>query len=314
MQLEVFGIQRAAEGVVVLDLRDRLGAALPPFEPGAHLEITLPNGLVRHYSICSSAAERHRYCIGVGLAVDGRGGSRYVHESLGRGQRMEVSAPRNHFPLRTDAEAYVFIAGGIGITPILSMLRWCVDHGKHWRLHYSVRSRERAAFREVLEGWSGLGRITMHVDDEAGRYFDPQPALQDTPPQAHVYCCGPTALMEAVRASAHAPDDGRLHFEWFTPRQDPAASEALPFTVLIRSTGRRLEVPADRSLLDVLEQHGLPVPSSCREGLCATCQTGVVSGIPDHRDSVLSDEQRRSGRSIMVCVSRARSSVLELDL
>ncbi|WP_430420445.1 PDR/VanB family oxidoreductase [Methylibium petroleiphilum] len=314
MQLEVYDVHRAAEGVVVADLRHPRGEPLPPFDPGAHLEITLPNGLVRHYSICSSAAERHRYCIGVGLAANGRGGSQYVHERLGRGQRMEVSTPRNNFPLRTDAEDYVFIAGGIGITPILSMIRWCVDHGKRWSLHYSVRSRDRAAFREVLEGWSGLGSLRMHVDDEAGRFFDPAPALQDLPAQAQVYCCGPTALMEAVRASAHAPDDGRLHFEWFTPKQDLAASEALPFTALIRSTGRRLEVPADRSLLEVLEQHGIAVPSSCREGLCATCETGVVSGVPDHRDSVLSEAQRQSGRSIMICVSRARSSVLELDL
>ena len=176
-----------------------------------------------------------------------------------------------------------------------------------------ARSRGRAAFQEELEDLGGLGSVRMHIDEEEARFFDPNRALQGLASKAHVYCCGPAPLMEAVRASANSLDDDQAHFEWFKPKS-PETSEMRSFTALIRSTGKRLEVPADRSLLDVLDQHGISIPSSCREGLCATCQTGVLSGIPDHRDSVLSEEQRRSNHFIIACVSRARSSVLELDL
>lgn len=313
MKLKVFSIQRAAEGVVVVDLRDQSGQLLPPAEPGAHLEITLPSGIVRQYSIFGDPAERHRYCIGVGWVEASRGGSRYIHESLQAGDTLEVSAPKNNFPLVTDAREYVFVAGGIGITPILSMIRWCVDRKMRWRLFYCVRSSGRAAFLEQLKNWSGCGSVTLHVDETAGRLFEPSQALQGISPHAHIYCCGPTRLMEEVQASAASLGAGNVHFEWFTPIAQEHA-ESGSFTALIRSTGERLEVPADRSLLDVLEQHGWSVPSSCREGLCATCQTGVLSGIPDHRDTVLSHEQRRSNQHIIACVSRAKTALIELDL
>ncbi|HSV70074.1 MAG TPA: PDR/VanB family oxidoreductase [Methylibium sp.] len=315
LRLEVAGLRSEAKGVVALELRHPLGETLPAFDPGAHLEVHLPNGLVRHYSLSNSPAERDRYCIGVGLAPNSRGGSSFVHESIRRGDRLLVSAPRNHFPLVTDAQAYCFVAGGIGITPLLSMIRWCIEHGKSWRLHYCVRSRQRAAFWEELQSFDGAQEgLRLHADDEqAGRRFDPREALLGLAADAPLYCCGPASLMSAVESATQQRPAGTVHFEWFAAKSAPAV-EQRAFTVKLRSSGLALDVGPGQTVLGVLEQHGVPVPASCREGSCGTCQTGVVAGVPDHRDSVLSAQQRAANDCMMVCVSRARSEALVLDL
>jgi ferredoxin-NADP reductase len=315
LRLQVAGVRSEAKGVVALELHHPLGEALPAFAPGAHLEVHLPNGLVRHYSLSNSPAERDRYCIGVGLAPNSRGGSSFVHESIRRGDQLLVSEPRNHFPLVTDAQAYCFVAGGIGITPLLSMIRWCIEHGKAWRLHYCVRSRQRAAFYEELQSFDGA-RETLHLhadDEQAGRRFDPREALLGLAAGAHVYCCGPASLMSAVERASQQRPAGTVHFEWFAAKSTPTA-EQLAFTVKLRSSNVALAVGPRQTVLGVLEHHGIPVPSSCREGTCGTCQTGIVEGVPDHRDSVLSAQQRAANDCMMVCVSRARSEVLVLDL
>lgn len=313
LHLDVSSVVKEAEQIVTLELRAKTGLPLPAFEPGSHLELYLPNGLVRHYSLYNDCAERHRYCIGVGLAHDGRGGSRYIHDVVRCGDTLAVSPPKNNFHLVPNATDYRFIAGGIGITPILSMIRWCMRNGKPWRLYYCTRSRLRAAFHEEIRRLGGDNAL-FHFDDEhPGRLFDPAEALRGLSPNTHVYCCGPAPLMVAVLNMTSAAAGDRVHFEWFSPPPLDAPKNT-SFTVLIHSSGERLPVPEDRSILSVLEDHGILIPSSCREGLCATCETAVIAGVPDHRDSVLSPERRAANRTMMVCVSRAKSQILELDL
>jgi tetrachlorobenzoquinone reductase len=313
LNLKLTDLRCEARDVMLFELRDAQGRPLPPFTPGAHLEVALPNGLVRHYSLCNDPRERDRYCIAVGLARDTRGGSRWLHQHLRIGASLTVSAPRNNFPLELAAESYVFIAGGIGITPILSMLRACVATHREFRLHYCARNRQRCAFYEELLALAPA-QLQFHFDDEQdGRLFDARAALAAAPASAHVYTCGPAPLMKAVEAAASDRPSDRMHFEWFTAAEvDRAGDQA--FTVVLRNSGTRYEVPPGRSILEVLEDHDAGVPYSCREGLCATCRTTVLSGEVDHRDSVLSAAEKASNTEMMICVSRAKSPVLELEL
>ncbi|WP_070400741.1 PDR/VanB family oxidoreductase [Hydrogenophaga sp. PML113] len=313
--LQVSDVRAEACGVLLLELRDPQGAPLPAFEPGAHLEIRLPGGLVRHYSISNDCRERDRYVIGVGLSPASRGGSAFVHRSLRCGDRLETSAPRNHFRLDPDLDSYLFVAGGIGITPIMSMVQWCIAHQRPWRLVYAARSPQRAAFYDTL-GQHGAA-VRFHFDALCGgAALDVREALADVREGEHVYCCGPSALMDAVRTQgAHLPPE-RLHFEYFSAPA-PGAEAAGPggaFEVELRRRGLRLQVPQNQSILDVLEAHGIGVPCSCREGLCRTCETTVLEGEIEHHDYVLSQEERDAGRSMVICVSRARSPRLVLDL
>ena len=313
LSLKLTDVRSEARDVMVFELRDAGGAMLPPFTPGAHLEVYLPNGLVRHYSLCNDARERDRYCIGVGLARESRGGSKYLHQNLRLGATLNVSAPRNNFPLELAAEESIFIAGGIGITPIMAMIRACEAAHRPWTLHYCTRNRQRTAFYEELRDLAPQ-RLRFHFDDEQdGRLFDVCAAVRDLAATAHVYTCGPAPLMKAVEAATADRPQDRVHFEWFSASAvDHSADQ--PFTVVLRNSGTRYEVPPGRSILEVLEDHDAGVPYSCREGLCATCRTTVLSGECDHRDSVLSAAEKASNREMMICVSRARSAVLELDL
>lgn len=313
LDLLVSKVACEAKDVIRIELRSPDGRLLPPFEPGAHLELRLPNGLVRHYSICSDPGLRESYRLGIGLPAESRGGARFIHESLRVGDRLSSSAPRNHFPLSADAQEFCFIAGGIGITPILSMVYQCFQERRPFRLLYCARSRQRAGFLQEVRELAG-DRAELHFDDEHGdRPFDVVRALETVRPEAHVYCCGPMALMQRVEAAGNHRPPGTMHFEWFSP-QESASDRGRAITVQLRSTGRRLIVPPAVSILEALEQEGILVPSSCREGLCGTCRTGVTAGVPDHRDSILSDEERASNNSMMICVSRAHSEVIELDL
>lgn len=313
MTLEVSGARCEARDVLWLELRDPQGRELPAFTAGAHLEVHLANGLVRHYSLCNDPAERDRYCLGVGLSRDSRGGSKYIHEQLRVGATLSVTAPRNNFPLELAASESVFIAGGIGITPIMAMIRACAAARRPWRLVYCARNRQRCAFYEELCALAP-DRCRFHFDDEQdGRVLDAAAVLGGIPAEAHLYTCGPAPLMKAVEAAAadRAPD--RVHFEWFTAAAADTSAD-LPFTVVLRNSGTRYEVPPGRSILEVLEDHDAGVPYSCREGLCATCRTTVLAGEVDHRDKVLSAAERATNKEMMICVSRARSAVLELEL
>jgi vanillate O-demethylase ferredoxin subunit len=312
--LKVSGVRCEARDVLWMELRDPSGGELHAFTAGAHLEVHLANGLIRHYSLCNDPRERDRYCISVGLARDSRGGSRYLHDTVRVGAMLSVSAPRNHFPLDGNAAESVFIAGGIGITPIMAMIRSCMARRGKWTLFYCTRNRQRTAFYEELRALAPQN-CRFHFDDEQeGRLFDAGAALADAGTDAHIYTCGPAPLMQAVAAAAAGRPSERLHFEWFTSSAPADTATDRAFTIVLANSGQRFEVPPGRSILEVLEDHDAGVPYSCREGLCGTCRTGVLAGEPDHRDSVLSATERASNREMMICVSRSRTAVLELDL
>ncbi|TFZ02784.1 oxidoreductase [Ramlibacter henchirensis] len=304
-----------AEGVIGCELRAADGAALPAFAAGAHVDVHLPGGLCRQYSLTNGPARSDLYSLGIGLAQNSRGGSRHVHEQLRVGDRLQVSPPRSLFGLTPHAAEHVFIAGGIGITPILSMIEASEIAGQNWRLLYCVRSRARAAYLWRLAPHHG--RVHLHVDEERDALPDIQGFLKSLDPGAHVYCCGPTPLMDAVgrHAAAAGLSPLAVHFERFSADGAPADAAADgAFRVTLRRQGRSYMVPAGRSILQTLEDNGIALPCSCREGLCRTCETPLLAGRADHRDFVLSDEERAANSSIIPCVSRALDGELVLDL
>jgi len=309
----VADVRAEAKDVVTLELRAIGGGELPIFTPGAHLDVHLPNGLVRNYSLSNDCRERNRYVIGVGRAAESRGGSSYVHSSIRAGEKLKISAPRNNFPLDEDSTSFLFIAGGIGITPIIAMVRWCIANQKPWRLIYAARSRQRTAFYEELCELSG-DRIQFHFDDERGQVLDVGQAISGWSDGETIYCCGPTPLMEAVKTLTEHLPAGTVQFEWFTVPESDEPQESSSFTVKLERSGVEFEVPEHKSILEVLEEHGFEIPFSCREGLCGTCVTNVCSGEPDHRDYVLSDEEREAGKMMTICCSRSKSALLTLDL
>ncbi|TJZ55462.1 oxidoreductase [Streptomyces piniterrae] len=310
-QLTVTERTEEAEGVVRLRLE---GTELPSWEPGAHIDLVLPSGTVRQYSLCGEPATPGSYTIATRLIEDGRGGSREVHEQLHEGTVVEVRGPRNRFPLG-DSHAYVFIAGGIGITPILPMLRQAEREGVPWRLLYGGRSRASMPFLAEIEKLAGAGtdRVTVVAEDEDGRP-DLAAVLAGAPPYAAVYCCGPEPLMDAVAALLpDGPDAPTLHTERFAPAAPAPAGGSAPFEVELRRTGRTVSVPSDTSVLRAIRDQALPdLPYSCEQGFCGTCQQRVLAGEVDHRDDLLTDAERDD--SLLICVSRARGDRLVLDL
>ena len=313
--LRVEHVRAEAKDVLAFELASLDGCDLPPFTPGAHLELQLRNGKIRHYSLLNDPAERHRYVIAVGLAQETRGGSRFIHESLRQGDTLVVNGPRNNFPLDEEASRYCFVAGGIGITPILSMIRWCVRHAKEWRLVYAARNRTRAAFYEELLALDPQRAQFHFTDEHQGAHLPVGTLVTSLGADEQLYCCGPEPLMQAVK-SASSTIANRVHFEWFTPPElpQPEVVGSAGFEVVLRRTGRSIQVSDDQSILDALEANGVEAPFSCRAGICRTCETTVCAGTPDHRDHVLSAEERAAGTSMMICVSRALGPSLELDL
>ncbi|MCC8243191.1 PDR/VanB family oxidoreductase [Saccharothrix luteola] len=291
-----------ADGVVRLTLRHPRGEPLPAWEPGAHVDLVLGPDLVRQYSLCGDPADRSTLQVAVLHEPAGRGGSRYVHSTLGEGSTVRVRGPRNQFPL-VAAERYLFVAGGIGITPIVPMIRAVAGRGASWRLLYGGRTRSSMAFAGDLRERYG-DRVVVRPQDETGLLELDSFLAAD----AEVYCCGPEPLLAAVEQRSPA----RLHVERFTPRA--VEGERTSFEVELARSGRTLVVPEDESILDAVEEAGIAVLSSCREGTCGTCETGVLEGVPDHRDSVLDDEERAACDVMMICVSRSRSRRLVLDL
>jgi vanillate O-demethylase ferredoxin subunit len=311
--VEVVDVRAEALEVMKLELRAVGGGLLPAFEPGAHLDVHLPNGIIRQYSLTNDWRERDRYVIGVGRAADSRGGSSFVHGNVRTGTRLTISAPINNFALDPAAERFLFIAGGIGITPIMAMIRWCAANAKPWRLIYAARSRQRAAFYEELCALAGPG-AQFHFDDEAGQVLDAAAAIAARSEGESIYCCGPAPLMDSVKALTEHLPAGTVRFEWFTTPDDDEPRESSAFKVRLERSGTEFDVPEHKSILEVLEENGIEHPFSCREGLCGTCLTNVVSGEPDHRDYVLTDEERASGKLMTICCSRSKSPTLVLDL
>ena len=303
-----------ADGVLGL----RLGAAgLPAFEAGAHVDLHLGNGLVRSYSLTNDGHEPAHYELAVGLAADSRGGSSWVHQHLQPGDTVEISAPRNHFALDDSMRPVLLVAGGIGVTPIHAMAQACERRGRPWRLVYAARSRPAAAFLPelgTLAARGGADRLRLHLDDEQSGCPHDVAALRPwAGAGTELYCCGPAGLMNAVRDQL-ADAGARLHFEWFSAAPGPQAAEAGAFEVVIASTGQRVPVAAQCSVLSALEAAGVVVPSVCQEGVCGTCECRVLAGRIDHRCQVLTDDERARQDTMMVCVSRAHSAELLLDL
>jgi ferredoxin-NADP reductase len=298
-----------ADGVVVLDLAAADGEAVPSWEPGAHIDLQLTPEVSRQYSLCGDpAADTWR--IGVLLEPESRGGSRFVHDKLHVGAEVRAFGPRNHFPLER-AASYVFVAGGIGVTPIVPMIAAAERAGAEWTLLYGGRSLSSMAFREELELLGG-GRVTIAPQDTHG-LLDLPSVLAEPAPDTLVYTCGPEPLLDAVTAlTGHWPA-GSLHLERFTPRTLGEVTDDT-FEVELAQSGVTLTIAPGVSILDAVTEAGIDAPSSCGEGTCGTCETVVVSGTPDHRDSLLTPEEQEAGDTMMICVSRAACPRLVLDM
>ncbi|MGY1633579.1 PDR/VanB family oxidoreductase [Geodermatophilus sp. SYSU D01186] len=311
LRLQVASRTEGAEGVVVLELRDPSGADLPAWAPGAHLDLELPNGLTRQYSLCGDPDDRSVWRIGVLREPEGRGGSAYVHDELTEGVEIDVRGPRNNFPL-VPAPRYVFIAGGIGITPILPMMAAAQAAGAEWELHYGGRSRRSMSFLESLEELTGT-HVTLHPQDEVG-LIDLEAILGTAKPDTLVYCCGPEPLLQAVEKQCATWPQDALHVERFSPKEfgEPLLQGA--FEVELATSGMTLTVPPDKSILEVVEEAGVPVLSSCQEGTCGTCETPVLEGEVDHRDSLLTPAEQEANDTMFICVSRAACPKLVLEL
>ncbi|MFC7882238.1 PDR/VanB family oxidoreductase [Streptomyces sp. NPDC057376] len=306
-ELVVGGRETAADGVLVLSLRHPLGEPLPRWEPGAHIDVVLGPGLERQYSLCGDPTDRTAWRVAVLREARGRGGSSYVHEELRAGDKVRVRGPRNHFRLEPAAR-YRFVAGGIGITPLLPMLAAAEAAGAEWTLLYGGRTLGTMAFTGELERYGD--RVTVKAEDETG-LLDLAPVLDDVPEDTLVYCCGPGPLLDAVEARC---PPGVLRVERFSPKEPGPAAPDEEFDVVLARSGRTVAVPPGVSVLDAVRGAGVEVLYSCTEGTCGTCETDVVEGEPDHRDSVLTDEERAAGETMLICVSRCRGRRLVLNL
>jgi phthalate 4,5-dioxygenase reductase component len=301
-----------ASAIHSFELRSPVGGELPPFTAGAHIPVRTPSGAWRKYSLCNDPSERDRYLIAVKRERDGRGGSASMADAAMAGDEIHIGQPRNDFALQGNPARYIFIAGGIGITPIRSMmLHLEATGGKPYKLYYLARTPEAMAFREELSGSQFHGKCMLHTDDgDPARVFDLWPVLE-APKGAHVYCCGPRGLMEQVRDMTGHWSKAAVHFEDFGTARSSGVADAA-FTIRLARSGVALDVPAGKSILEVLRANGREIASSCESGSCGTCRTRLLAGDVDHRDWVLSEAERAA--EIMVCVSRARSGELTLDL
>jgi ferredoxin-NADP reductase len=300
-----------AEGVVALTLADPSGQPLPPWTPGAHIDLMLGDDLTRQYSLCSSPGRPDSWRVGVLRTPDSRGGSERVHTSLPAGATVRVRGPRNHFPL-VASRRYLFIAGGIGITPMLPMIAEAEAAGADWSLLYGGRERASMAFLDELAGYGD--KVTIAPQNETGM-LDLAAVLGTPRGDTLVYCCGPEGLLGAVEKFCEDWPPGALHLERFSAKPQEAAEGAeSSFELVLERSGLTLTVPPDQTVLDVIRGAGVSVLASCLEGVCGTCETEVIDGDVDHRDSVLNEEEQASNEFMMVCVSRCRSARLTLDL
>jgi ferredoxin-NADP reductase len=309
-KLRVVEKTAAAEGVVTLTLARPDGGRLPDWAPGAHVDLILPNGDTRQYSLCGDRWDAHTYRVGVLREPAGRGGSAYVHDELRPGDLVGVGGPRNNFPL-VPGERYLFVAGGIGITPLLPMIRQADLLGAEWTLVYGGRTRASMAFLAELEAYGE--RVHVVPQDEFGLIDLPR-WLAAPHPATKVYCCGPGPLLDAVEKGCSGWPAHALRTERFVAREQGAPARSAPFDVELARTGTTVTVTPDVSVLEAVGRAGVEVLSSCRQGTCGTCETDVLHGVPDHRDSILDDAERAAGDCMFVCVSRSLGDRLVLDL
>ncbi|PJX20493.1 hypothetical protein CAP48_19020 [Advenella sp. S44] len=322
LKARLHSIEYVASGIHSFEFRPLEGSAWPRFSAGAHIDIHFADELSRSYSLINPEGECHRYVVAINRDEHGKGGSRYLHDTLRVGTCLSISEPRNTFPLNESANHSVFIAGGIGITPLWSMIQRLTQLGSPWTLHYAARERVNAAFVEQLEMLQQPDQSECHLyfdQEPSGRYMDLRSVVGSCPTGAHIYCCGPVRMLEAfeqVVTELHIAQD-RVHREYFAVPATPskmAGHTDQAFNVLLAKSGRSVAVDKDTTILEALLDEGVDVPYSCMSGICGACMTNVLKGEPDHRDLVLTEEEKDSGKVMLICCSRSKSSEIELDL
>jgi ferredoxin-NADP reductase len=288
------------------------GGALPAYAPGAHIDLHLPNGMIRQFSLCAPNTDPESYVVGIKRDPESRGGSRYIFDEMRVGHEIKISAPRNNFPLTEDAELVVLIAGGIGITPVWCMAQELAARQRPWKLYYSCRTRDEMAFLETLQKF-GPDSVHLHFDDEAnGKFLDLAAVIAAAPANAHLYCCGPKAMLTAFEAAAANRPRDHVHVEYFTPKAEAATEGG--FWVELARSGEEYYIPEGKKVLEVLFDAGVDVMYSCELGICGECVTRVISGIPDHRDAVLSEEEQAVNDKVMICCCGSKTERLVLDM
>ncbi|SHK50695.1 MAG: oxidoreductase [Paraburkholderia sp.] len=314
LPLLVCAVNREAIDIASFELARLDGGQLPAVEPGAHVDVHISPQMVRQYSICDSARADGRYVIAVKREPVSRGGSSFMHANVHVGDTLLVGHPRNKFPLSGGASRHVLVAGGIGITPLISMARHLASRGDQFHLHYFARSREHAAFVDDLSAPNLRGDVTFHFGCSPSETTEQARAIASARDAGdHLYVCGPGPFMDLVCTCANSWPDGSVHVEYFAGATVPAG-DTQSFEVEIASTGQVLQVPPERTLVDVLHESGLDVPVSCTQGFCGTCITRVLDGVPDHNDLCLSDDDKAANNCMTPCVSRSKSPRLVLDL
>lgn len=285
---------------------------LPAFTAGAHIDVYMPGDLVRSYSLVNDPQERSRYVIAVQYEASGRGGSRYLHTVPRVGMEIEVSVPVNDFTLDEYARESVFICGGIGITPVMSMIRRLERIGKPWRLYYASRSRENAAFLEALSELDQHDRVRLFFGSTPREHLSIREVVAEAAPDAHLYCCGPRAMLDAFVDECATRPAGHVHFERFGAATEAATAGG--FEVVLVRSGKKIRVEAGKTMLDALLDNGVPLQYACSAGVCGTCRTTVLDGVPDHRDDYLTDDEKKNNRLVTVCCSGSKTNSLSLDL
>jgi vanillate monooxygenase ferredoxin subunit len=317
LDVSVTDCWRETNDIRAFELRTSDSGALPNHDPGCHIDVFIKGLGTRQYSICNPSSETDRYVIAVKNDATGRGGSRFMHEAVQRGATLKISAPRNNFPLVDGASRNLFIAGGIGVTPILPMLDKRLQSNIAFEFHHFVRERSEIGFRAMLRDTRYGGKINLRIDAEEIGSFDQRYAfLAQQPPGTHVYVCGPSAMITYVRDKAGdlGFPSSHIHSEHFGATQNADIDVDVEFDLRLVKSGRTLKVPSNKSALDVLLDHGVAIPFSCEQGVCGTCRTLVVEGRPLHRDQCLTQQERDAGNVFTPCCSRAATKTLMIDL
>lgn len=315
VETRVKRITYEAENINSYELTAAAGGDLAPFTAGSHIDLHLPNGMLRSYSLVNDQSERHRYVIAINKDASSRGGSSFIHGTIKAGDLITISHPRNNFRLHEDAEQSVFIAGGIGITPIVSMIRRLETLGRSWKLFYAARTRLAAAFLDEVSAIKPNVHLNMHADfddERGGRVFDLAAIVNNAPAQTHLYCCGPVPMLQAFESAAAGRPADQVHVEYFQARDVPALGGG--FEVKLARSKRTIAVEAGTTILDAVLDAGVSANYACSEGVCGTCETRVLDGIPDHRDAFLSPDEKAANKTMMICCSGAKTSTLVLDL
>lgn len=312
-------MERLADGILAFEFRPADGAEWPSFTAGAHINVHLPNGLVRSYSLTNASGESNRYRIAVNREASGGGASRYMHDVLRVGQTLSLSEPCNNFQLRECGSPSVFFAGGIGVTPIWSMVQRLSEIGTPWSVYYSTRARESAAYVDELLHLASRTGNTVHLNFDGGvrvKMLDLNAIVSSGPPETEFYCCGPAPMLRAYEEACKDVDSDRVHLEYFAVPSQPAANDGAneTFSVVLSKSEKVVEVGPDTTILEALLASGVDAPYSCMGGVCRACETNVIAGIPDHRDFVFSEAEKLAGDRIIICCSRAKSHELVLDL